>query len=156
MRILQVPLPTRCEADGVSEGAQAATPLRMVEVAVQENPEYPYIEERFDAIAESVMSIANLPGDKYSIGIAPMAKMLSFFPMGNNAGAIGHDLMDPCQVCRRTPQDTPAVNRAIFFTEVAGGVYRRRSGKSGGEGLSWGGVCSTFGLSGVCVEAQSH
>jgi len=76
---------------------RAATPLRMVEVAVQENPEYPYIKERFDAIVDSVMAIANLPGDKYSLGIAPMGIMMDFQPMGNNSGAIGHDLMDPCQ-----------------------------------------------------------
>jgi len=84
----------------------------MVEVAVQENPEYPYIEERFDAIVDSVMAIANLPGDKYSLGIAPMGIMMDFQPMGNNEGAIGHDLMDPCQVCHRTPQET---RRAIFI-----------------------------------------
>jgi len=91
-------------------GAQAAAPLRMVELAVQENPQYPYMEEAFDFIAETAMNIANLPGDKYTIGLAPFGRVAKKFPLAGNEGAIGHDNMDHCQVCVIEPngRETPS------------------------------------------------
>jgi hypothetical protein len=71
----------------------------MVELAVQANPQYPYMEDNFDFIAPTAMAIANLPGAAYSIGLAPFGKVAKKFPLEGNEGAIGHDNMDHCQVC---------------------------------------------------------
>jgi hypothetical protein len=72
----------------------------MVELAVQQNPVYPYMEDHFDFIAATAMAIANLPGDKYTIGLAPFGKVAKKFPLGDNNASIGHDNMDHCQVCQ--------------------------------------------------------
>ena len=53
---------------------QAAIPLRMVELHVRQNPVYPYMEDNFPSIAANIMDVANLPGDAYSLGVAPFGK----------------------------------------------------------------------------------
>ncbi|KAK3251527.1 hypothetical protein CYMTET_39135 [Cymbomonas tetramitiformis] len=77
---------------------RAYAPLKMLELYVRQNPVYPYIEDNFPAIAADVMDVADLPGKAYTLGIAPFAVVADKYPFGNNAGAIGHDNLNHCQV----------------------------------------------------------
>ena len=77
---------------------QAAYPLRMVELHVQQNPEYPYMEENFPSLAATIMAVANLPGDAYSLGFSPFGRVAVKYPAAGNEGAIGHDNLMHCQV----------------------------------------------------------
>jgi hypothetical protein len=75
--------------------------LRMVELAVQMHPEYPWMEERFaDSVAPLVMRILKYPGVFYTFKLAPLGRTAKVFsPSGGASEAdIGHDSMDPCQV----------------------------------------------------------
>jgi hypothetical protein len=82
-------------------GVQVVASLRMVELAVQMHPEYPWMEERFaDSVAPLVMRILKYPGVFYTFKLAPLGRTAKVFsPSGGASEAdIGHDSMDPCQV----------------------------------------------------------
>ena len=70
----------------------------MIELYVQENPVYPDMEDHFPTIAKEVMRVAALPAPGYTLGLAPFGRVADKFPFGNNAGAIGHDNLNHCQV----------------------------------------------------------
>jgi hypothetical protein len=100
----------------------------MVELAVRQNPQFPYMEDHFDSIAPDIMSITNLPGEAYSIGLAPFGKVAKKYPLAGNEGAIGHDNMNKCQVhralCGASGRESERVwypgTRRAYVEEVAG------------------------------------
>ena len=75
----------------------------MIELYAQANPVFPYMEDNFPTIAREVMRVAALPAPGYTLGLAPFGRVADKFPFGNNAGAIGHDNLDHCQVCCPSP-----------------------------------------------------
>ena len=82
-------------------GVQIAASLRMVELAVQMHPEYPWMEERFaDSVAPLVMRILKYPGVFYTFKLAPLGRTAKVFSLSGGASEadIGHDSFNPCQV----------------------------------------------------------
>jgi hypothetical protein len=90
-------------------GVQMLTSLRMVELAVQLHPEYPWMEERYiDTLGPIVLRILNLPvyfssigwGRRITFKLAPLGRTAKVFSLSGGASEadIGHDSFNPCQV----------------------------------------------------------
>ena len=83
-------------------GVQMLTSLRMVELAVQLHPEYPWMEERFiDSVGPLILRILKYPGLLLTFKLAPLGRTAKVFSLSGGAHIghdIGHDCFNPCQV----------------------------------------------------------
>jgi hypothetical protein len=118
----------RADKSGRCVCVQAVMVCRMLELEVQKHPEYPWMEDHFDAVALNVIQLSN-NDDILGVGMMPMGRNTSIFPIEGHEAVIGLDTMNLCQV----------------RCQVVSSVRERQESLTGGfSGLSHTGLCAEW------------